>query len=200
VLICTSSIIWHIITHSICVGHLITKTLWKWPKGTFSFHIDAEADDDTIGAPVFRWRGDTRKGHFVPPPSASAQSEARVLIIPVCDRYSCLSIFVLTYLLILLYIIYMTWIPCFLSCNQWDDTSFNGRSHHRHVNQVLGNLCHLQNPRTVTDSKGVAVPCTSWSHFALAPHATYGTAQDAVKHEFSVRVLFETNILWFVSY
>jgi hypothetical protein len=20
------------------VGHLITKTLWKWPKGTFSFH------------------------------------------------------------------------------------------------------------------------------------------------------------------
>jgi hypothetical protein len=69
--------------------------------------IDAEAYDDTIEAPAFRWRG-TRKGHFVLPLSALAQSEARVLIIPVGDRYSRLGIFVLTYLLILLYIIYMT--------------------------------------------------------------------------------------------
>jgi hypothetical protein len=69
--------------------------------------IDAEADDDTIEAAAFRRRG-TRKGHFVLPSSAPAQSEARILIIPVGDRYSCLGIFVLTYLLILLYIIYMT--------------------------------------------------------------------------------------------
>jgi hypothetical protein len=54
--------------------------------------------------------------------------------------------------------------------------SFNGRGHHRQVNQVLGNLCRLHNPRIVIDSKGMVVPCTSWSHFALAPHATYGTA------------------------
>jgi hypothetical protein len=69
--------------------------------------IYAEADNDTIEAPAFRWRG-TRKGHFVLLPSVPAHSEARVLIIPVGDRYSRLGIFVLNYLLILLYIIYMT--------------------------------------------------------------------------------------------
>ena len=69
--------------------------------------IDAEADDDTTEAPVVRRRG-TRKGHFVLPPSAPAQSEARVLIIPVGDRYSHLAIYVLTYFLILLYIAYRT--------------------------------------------------------------------------------------------
>jgi hypothetical protein len=52
--------------------------------------INAEADDDTIEAPVIRRRG-TRKGHFVLPPTAPTQSEARVLIIPVGDRYSCLA-------------------------------------------------------------------------------------------------------------
>jgi hypothetical protein len=69
--------------------------------------IDVEADDNTIEAPAFRRRG-TRKDHFALPPSAPAQSEARVLIIPVGDRCSRLGIFVLTCLLILLYIIYMT--------------------------------------------------------------------------------------------
>jgi hypothetical protein len=52
--------------------------------------IDAEADDDTIEAPTVRRRG-TQKGHFVLPPSAPAQSEARVLIIPIDDRYSRLA-------------------------------------------------------------------------------------------------------------
>ena len=67
--------------------------------------IDAEADDDTIEAPAVRRRG-SRKGHFVLPPSAPAQSEARVLIIPVGDRYSRLAtLFLLIYLL---YTIYMT--------------------------------------------------------------------------------------------
>jgi hypothetical protein len=60
--------------------------------------IDAEADDDTTEAPAVRRRG-TRKGHFVLSPSAPAQSEARVLIIPVGDRYSC---FVTLFLLICL--------------------------------------------------------------------------------------------------
>jgi hypothetical protein len=67
--------------------------------------IDAEADDDTTEAPVVRRRG-TRKGHFVVPPSAPAQSEARVLIIPVGDRYSRLATLFL--LIFLLYTIYMT--------------------------------------------------------------------------------------------
>jgi hypothetical protein len=70
-------------------------------------HKEVQADDETIEAPVFRRRG-TRKGYLVLPPSASAQSEARVLIVPIGDRYSHLSIYVLTYFLILLYIIYKT--------------------------------------------------------------------------------------------
>jgi hypothetical protein len=41
--------------------------------------IDAEADDDTIEAPAFRWRG-TWKGHFILPSLAPAQSEARLVI------------------------------------------------------------------------------------------------------------------------
>jgi len=67
--------------------------------------IDAEADDDTTEAPVVRRRG-TRKGHFVLPPSVPAQSEARVLIIPVGDRYSRLATLFL--LICLFYTIYMT--------------------------------------------------------------------------------------------
>jgi hypothetical protein len=67
--------------------------------------IDAEADDNTTEAPVVRRRG-TRKGHFVLPPSAPAQSEARVLIILVGDRYSRLTTLFL--LICLLYTIYMT--------------------------------------------------------------------------------------------
>jgi hypothetical protein len=53
--------------------------------------IDAEADDDTIEAHAVQRRG-TRKGHFVLPPSEHAQLEARVLIILVGDRCSCLAI------------------------------------------------------------------------------------------------------------
>jgi hypothetical protein len=70
-------------------------------------HEEVEADDETIEAPAFRHWG-TRKGQFVLPPSVSAQSEARVLIILVGDRYSHLAIYVLTYFLILLYIVYKT--------------------------------------------------------------------------------------------
>jgi hypothetical protein len=62
--------------------------------------IDAEAYDDTIEAPAARRRG-TRKGHFVLPLSAPAQSEARVLIISVGDRYSRLA--TLFFLICLIY-------------------------------------------------------------------------------------------------
>ena len=67
--------------------------------------IDAEADDDITEALVVRRKG-TRKGHFVLPPSAPAQSGARVLIIPVGDRYSRLTTLFL--LICLFYTIYMT--------------------------------------------------------------------------------------------
>jgi hypothetical protein len=70
-------------------------------------HEEIQADDDTIEAPTFRQRG-TRKRHFVLPSSVPAQSKARVLIIPVGDMYSHLGIYVLTYFLILLYIVYKT--------------------------------------------------------------------------------------------
>jgi hypothetical protein len=42
----------------------------------------------------------------------------------------------------------------------------------------------MHNPGIVTDSKGMVVPCTIWSHFALVPHAAYGTAQGPVKDDF----------------
>jgi hypothetical protein len=147
-------------------------------------HEEEEADRDTAEAPAVRRTG-TRKGQFVLHLSAPAQSEAWVLIIPVGDRCSCVGHFVLTYLFIVNYIYDMTSL-FFLSCSQWDDMSFDGRGHHRQVNQVLGNLCRLHNPGIVTDPKGVVVPCTSWSHFALAPHATYGTIQGTMKHDFWV--------------
>ena len=67
--------------------------------------IDVEVDDDTTEAPAVRQRG-TRKVHFILPSSAPAQSEARVLIILVGDRYSCLATLFL--LICLLYTIYMT--------------------------------------------------------------------------------------------
>jgi hypothetical protein len=70
-------------------------------------HEKVQADDETIEAPAFRRRG-TRKGHFVLPLSEPAQSDARVLIIPIGDRYSHFTIYVLTYFLILLYIVYKT--------------------------------------------------------------------------------------------
>jgi hypothetical protein len=68
---------------------------------------EEQANDETIKASAFRPRG-TRKGHFVLPPSTPTQSEPRVLIILVGDRYSNLAIYVLTYFFILLYIVYNT--------------------------------------------------------------------------------------------
>jgi hypothetical protein len=51
----------------------------------------------------------------------------------------------------------------------------------------------------VTDPEGMVVPCTNWSHFAVAPHASYEIAQGAVKHDFWVRVLFNTNFIFDVG-
>ena len=68
------------------------------------------------------------------------------------------------------------------------DYSFTGKGHHRQVNQVLGNLCRMHNPGIVNDKTGRPIPCKSWDHFALAPHAAYGNAQGAVKHDFWVRI------------
>jgi hypothetical protein len=90
--------------------------------------IDAEADDDTTEAPVVRRRG-TRKGHFVLPPSAPAQSEARVLIIPVGDRYSRLAT-----LFLLICLLYTIYIPCFF-CH-----AANGKTRHLTVEVTIDRL------------------------------------------------------------
>ncbi|KAG2562165.1 hypothetical protein PVAP13_8KG331804 [Panicum virgatum] len=44
--------------------------------------------------------------------------------------------------------------------SSWQDTGFDGRGHHRQVNAVLGNLCHLHNPGVVTN-KHETLPCGS---------------------------------------
>jgi hypothetical protein len=82
---------------------------------TNSEEDEDEDEDEAIEPPAFRWRG-TRKGHFVMPPSAPRRPEAQVLIIPLGDRYSHLTINVLSYLLFFLYIEYMKCLSCILSC------------------------------------------------------------------------------------
>jgi hypothetical protein len=43
---------------------------------------------------------------------------------------------------------------CLLSFSSWLDTSFDGRCHHRQVNQVLGNLLRLHYPIIVIKGAG----------------------------------------------
>jgi hypothetical protein len=94
--------------------------------------IDAEVDDDTTEAPIVRRRG-TRKGHFVLPPSAPKQSKARVLIIPVGDRYSHLAtLFLFVYCTLYIYIYDMT---SLLFCH-----ATNGMTRHSTVEVTIDRL------------------------------------------------------------
>jgi hypothetical protein len=57
------------------------------------------------------------------------------------------------------FILYMMLIfLCLLSFSSWLGTSFDGRGHHRQVNQVLGNLLHLHYPRIVMKGAGHSEP------------------------------------------
>jgi hypothetical protein len=85
-----------------------------------------------------------------------------------------------------------------LACNSWEDTTFQGRGHQRHVNAVLGNLVRMHYPGEVTRSDGTIFPATCWDNYALAPNATYGTAKGAVWSNFWVSfavILFQSFIL-----
>jgi hypothetical protein len=74
---------------------------------------------------------------------------------------------------------------CLLPFSSWLDTSFDGRGHHRQVNQILGNLLRLHYPGLVTKG-GHSEPATTWRDYARAPNAIYGNAQGVVRHAFWV--------------
>jgi hypothetical protein len=74
----------------------------------------------------------------------------------------------------------------YLSYNSWEDTTFQGTSHQRQVNGVLGNLVRMHYPGEVIRSDGTTSHATCWDDYALAPNATYGTAKGAVWSDFWV--------------
>jgi hypothetical protein len=76
-----------------------------------------------------------------------------------------------------------------LSCSSWEDTTFRGTCHQRHVNGVLGNLARMHYPGEVTQRDGTSSPTTCWANYALAPDVTYGTAQGAVWSDFWISFL-----------
>jgi hypothetical protein len=65
---------------------------------------------------------------------------------------------------------------CLLSFSSWLDTKFDGRGHHRQVNQILGNLHRLHYPGLVMKGGGRSEPVTTWHDYACASDARYGDA------------------------
>jgi hypothetical protein len=55
-----------------------------------------------------------------------------------------------------------------LSFSSWLNTNFDGRGHHRQVNQVLGNLLRLHYPGIVMKGAGHSEPVTTWCDYARA--------------------------------
>jgi hypothetical protein len=64
----------------------------------------------------------------------------------------------------------------------WLDTSFDGRGHHRQVNQVLGKLLRLHYPRIMMKGAGRSEPATIYRDYARAPDAKYGDAQGVMRN------------------
>jgi hypothetical protein len=62
---------------------------------------------------------------------------------------------------------------CLLYFSSWLDTSFDGRGHHRLVNQVLGNLLCLHYSEIVMNGAGRSEPVKTWRDYARAPEARY---------------------------
>jgi hypothetical protein len=71
-----------------------------------------------------------------------------------------------------------------LSCRSWEDTMFQGTSHQRKVNVVLGNLIRLHYPGEITRSDGTTSPVSCWDDYALTPDVTYVTAKGAMWSDF----------------
>ncbi|WVZ77332.1 hypothetical protein U9M48_025211, partial [Paspalum notatum var. saurae] len=60
--------------------------------------------------------------------------------------------------------------------SQWEDMTWDGTGHRRTPNGLLGNLIRVHNPGIV-EKNGETIAVTTWKHFALAPHVTYGSVQ-----------------------
>jgi hypothetical protein len=75
-------------------------------------------------------------------------------------------------------------------CWSWIDSTFDGTSKQRQVNQVLGNLCRLYYPGVVTLPSGRRELTTIWDHYQYALDGDYGTTQGAVSHDFWVSIFF----------
>jgi hypothetical protein len=83
------------------------------------------------------------------------------------------------------FILYMMLTFLYLfSFSSWLDTSFDGRGHHRHVNQILGNLLPLHYPGIVMKCAGHTEPTTTWCDYAGALDARYGNAQGVMRNTF----------------
>jgi hypothetical protein len=87
-------------------------------------------------------------------------------------------------LIIILILIY--WL-CYV-CTSWIDSSFEGTSKQRLVNQVLGNLVHLHYLGVVTLPSGHRELVTTWDHYRYALNGDHGTTQRAVSHGFWVSI------------
>jgi hypothetical protein len=72
----------------------------------------------------------------------------------------------------------------YLSCSQWEDTTFGDTCYKRQVNVVLGNLMCLHYPGEVPQSTGASSAATYWVDYDLSLDATYETAQGAVWNDF----------------
>ncbi|WVZ52147.1 hypothetical protein U9M48_003235 [Paspalum notatum var. saurae] len=66
---------------------------------------------------------------------------------------------------------------------QWKDVTWDGIGHRRTPNSLLGNLIRVHNPEVV-QKDDETIPVTTWKHYALAPHVTYGSVQGQIRHKF----------------
>jgi hypothetical protein len=68
----------------------------------------------------------------------------------------------------------------YLSCSSWEDTTFWGTGHQRHVTAVLGNLVRMHYPSEVTRRDGTTSPATYCNDYALAPDMMYVSSKGVV--------------------
>jgi hypothetical protein len=73
-------------------------------------------------------------------------------------------------------------------CRYWIDSSFDGTSKQRLVNQVLVNLVHFHFPRVVRLSSGRWELTTTWKHNRFASDGDYETTQGAMSHDFCISI------------
>jgi hypothetical protein len=85
--------------------------------------------------------------------------------------------------LILIYLL------CYV-CRSWIDSTFDGMSKQRLVNQVLDNMCRLHYPGVVTLPSGRRGLATTWDHYQSTSDGDFETAQGAMSHDFWISIFF----------